>query len=123
MPPRRRPGVVAAYDFSASSCVVATTSRAALAEVIDDGRAERAAFDRIGAAADLVEQHERRQLERAIHLDDVGDVRRERAEARRDRLLVADVREDRPERRERAAGLDRNQQPGLRHDARAVRTP
>ena len=68
--------------------------RAALPEVIDDGRAERAAFDRIGAAADFVEQHERRQLERAIHRDEVGDVRGERAEARGDRLLVADVGED-----------------------------
>ena len=75
--------------------------RAALPEVIDDRRAERAAFDRVGAAADFVEQHERRQFERAVHRDDVRDVRRERAEARGDRLLVADVREDRTERRER----------------------
>ena len=37
--------------------------RAALAEVIDDRHAERAAFDRIGAGADFVEQHERRQRE------------------------------------------------------------
>ena len=35
--------------------------RAARAEVIDDGGAERAAFDRIGAGADFVQQHERRQ--------------------------------------------------------------
>ena len=40
--------------------------RAAAAEVIDDGRAERAALDRIGAAADFVEQDERRQLELAL---------------------------------------------------------
>ena len=44
------------------------------------------------------------------------DVRGERAEARGDRLLVADVGEDRPERREPAARLDRNQQTGLRHE-------
>ena len=85
--------------------------RAAPPEVVDDGGAERAAFDRVGAAADFVEQHERRQLERAIHGDEVGDVRGERAEAGRDRLVVADVGEDRLERRERAAVLDRNSRP------------
>ena len=39
---------------------------AAPAEVIDDGRAEGAALDRVGAAADFVEQHERRQFELAL---------------------------------------------------------
>ena len=97
--------------------------RAALPEVLDGGRAERAAFDRIRAAADFVEQHERRQIERAIHLDEIGDAGGEGAEARRDGLLVADVREDRLERRELAAGLDRNQQPGLRHHREQARPP
>ena len=68
--------------------------RAAAAEVIDDRHRERAAFDGIGAGARLVEQHQRRQRERLVHRDDVGDVRRERAQARGDRLLVADVGED-----------------------------
>ena len=67
--------------------------RAALAEVIDDRRRQRAPFVRIGAAARLVEQHQRRQGERLVHRHDVGDVRRERAEALGDRLLVADVGE------------------------------
>ena len=78
--------------------------RAARAEVIDDRDAERAAFDRIGARADLVEQHERRALQVAIHRRDVRDVPRERAQARGNRLLVADVGEDRPEDRQRRPG-------------------
>ena len=82
--------------------------RAARAEVIDDGDAERAAFERIGAGAELVEQHERRQRERAIHARDVGDVPRERAEVRRDRLLVADVGEDRRNTGSRASAAGTN---------------
>ena len=50
--------------------------RTAAPEVIDDGRAQRAALDRVGAAPDLVEQDERGRVECAIHRDDVGDVRR-----------------------------------------------
>ena len=73
--------------------------RAAAAEVIDDRHAERAAFDRVGAGADFVEQDERRQRQPAVHRRDVGDVRREGAEARFDRLLVADVGEQRAEHR------------------------
>ncbi len=55
---------------------------------------ERRALDRVGARRDLVEQHERA---RPGDRDDRGDrpqVARERREAARDRLLVADVRED-----------------------------
>ena len=73
------------------------------------------AFHRISAAADFIEQHERGQFERALHFHDVGDARREGAEARADRLVVADVGEHRLERRELAAALDGNEQPGLRH--------
>src|SRR4051812_17446627 len=57
--------------------------------------AERAAFHRVGAGPDLVEEHERGCHERAIHGHDVGDVPRKGAEARFDRLFVADVREER----------------------------
>ncbi len=64
---------------------------AALAEVVDDGHAERAALDRVGAVAHFVEQHQRRQLQRRVHGDDAGDVPGERAQVGRDRLLVADV--------------------------------
>jgi hypothetical protein len=69
--------------------------RAPRAKAIDDRHAERAAFEGIRARADLVEQDERRQLEIAIHRRDVRDVPAERAEAGGDRLLVADVGEDR----------------------------
>ena len=44
-------------------------------------------------APDLVEQHQRRQRQRPVHLDDVGHVPREGAQARGNRLLVADVGE------------------------------
>ena len=55
--------------------------RAALAEMLDDRRRERAAFVGIRAGADFVEQDQRRHLQIAIHRDEVRDVRRERAEA------------------------------------------
>ena len=51
----------------------------------------------------------------AIHRRDVGDVRRERAQARVDRLLVADVGEDRSEHRQPRSVGGRNPQAGLRH--------
>ena len=77
--------------------------RAAAAEVIDDRDAERAAFDRIGARADFVEQHQRRRRPAPRSIDAMlRDVRREGAQARLDRLLVADVGEQRPEHRQRA---------------------
>ncbi len=99
--------------------------RAALAEMLDDRRRQRAALVRIGAGADFVEQDQRRQLQLAIHRHQVGDVRRERAQARLDRLFVADVREHAAEhrqlrhrrrqvqsrlrhQREQARGLERN---------------
>ena len=79
--------------------------RAALPEMIDHRHRQRAALVGIGAAAGLVEQHERRQRQRAVHRDDVGDVPGEGAEAGRDRLLVADVGEHRAEYRHlRAVG-------------------
>ncbi len=71
--------------------------RAAAAEVVDDRHAERAPLDGVGARSDFVEQHERRNGEPAVHRDDVRDVRGEGAEARFDRLLVADIREQRSE--------------------------
>ena len=88
---------------------------AATPEVIDDGDAERAAFNGIGARSHLVEQHERRRRQLAIHRGDVGNVRRESAQARFDRLLVADVGEQRPEYRQARSVRGGNAQPGLRH--------
>ena len=51
----------------------------------------------------------------AIHGNDVRDVRREGAQARRDRLLVADVGKERLEDRHARACVDRNVQARLRH--------
>ena len=68
--------------------------RAARLQRLEQRLRERGALDRIGAGRDLVEQHERA---RARDRDDRGDraqVARERREAARDRLLVADVGED-----------------------------
>ncbi len=88
--------------------------RAARAEVLDDGHAQRAAFERIGAGAKLIQQHQRGQRERAIHRPDIGDVPRKRAEIGGNRLFVADIREHRAENRE--LGLDRGHpQPRLSH--------
>ena len=89
--------------------------RAALLKMIDDGSAQRAALDGVGPAAHLVEQHERRLFEPALDCHEVRHMRGERAQARRDRLLVADVRKDRPEGRERAPFVDGDEQSGLSH--------
>ena len=75
--------------------MVAITSAPALAEVLDDRHAERAAFVRVRAGAHSSSSTSAGTLQLAIHRRDVRDVPRERAEARRDRLLVADVGEDR----------------------------
>ena len=83
------------------------------AEVVDHRHGQRAALVRIGPAAGLVEQHERRQRQRAVHGDDVGDVAREGAEARRDRLLVADVGKHRSKDRHLAAVGRRHEQARL----------
>ena len=77
--------------------------RARAAEVLDDRDAEGAALGRVGAGADLVEEHERGPREVARHLDDRGEVRGEGRQVLRDRLLVADVGEDAAEDRQPAA--------------------
>ena len=90
--------------------------RARAAEVLDDRDAEGAAFGRVGAGADLVEEHERGPREGARHLDDGGEVRRERREVLGDRLLVADVGEHASEDREAAAGAGGNVEAALGHE-------
>ncbi len=89
--------------------------RAALAKMFDDCRTEGAALDRIRAGPDLVQQHQGRVGQFAIHRDDLGNVAREGAETGRDRLVVADVREDRPEHRQPRSLGHGNMQPGLGH--------
>ena len=82
--------------------------RAARAEVLDDRDAERAAL-----RSDRCPRRSRRaapapgRCRLAIHRRDVRDVPRERAEARRNRLLVADVGEHRSEDRQRRSRVAR----------------
>ena len=95
--------------------------RAARLEKVDDRRAQRAAVGWIGAAADLVEENQGGRCEGPIHRRDVGHVRRERAQARGDRLLVADVGEDGPEDRHPRPGGRRDVEARLRHERQEPR--
>jgi hypothetical protein len=89
--------------------------RAALAEVVDHGRAEGAALCRVRARADFVQQDQCRQLQVPVHRHQVGDVSRERGQAGGDRLFVADVGEDGSEHRQPRALVRGHMQPRLRH--------
>jgi hypothetical protein len=68
---------------------------------------ERAALRGVGAAADLVDQHQRARVGASSDLAQVLQVRGEGGEARLDRLLVADVGEDVAEQRQPRARPDR----------------
>ena len=89
--------------------------RPARLEVVDHGRGQRAPLARVGARAELVEQHQRWQRQHPVHADDVGDVPREGAQAGGNRLLVADVGEDAAEDRQPGSGRGRDVQSRLRH--------
>ena len=80
-------------------------------------RRERATLSRVGAAPDLVEQHERARLRVLQDVAQCGDVRRERRQARGDRLPIADVGEHRGEHRERRLGSERRNDAALGHQA------
>jgi hypothetical protein len=90
--------------------------RSTLSEVVDDGDAERAAFDRVGTRSDLVQQQQGRHRQVSIHGRDVRDSCRERAQTGVDRLLVADVGEERAEDRQPRPFCRRHVKPRLRHD-------
>ena len=62
-------------------------------ELREHGLRERGAFGGVGPRRELVYEHERAPGRRPQDRDDVRDVRRERREAHRDRLLIADVGE------------------------------
>ena len=94
---------------------------APLAEMIDDGDAERAALDRIGTGSDFVEENQRGRHERSVHRHDVRDMAGERAEARINRLLVADVGEQRLKYRHARAIRGGNTQPRLSHQRQQPR--
>ena len=89
--------------------------RAAAAKALDDGGAQRSTLRRVGSRPDLIQQNERRQRQSLLHLDDVGDVARERGQAVRDGLVVADVGEHRLEDAQPRAGARRDVEPGLGH--------
>ena len=94
--------------------------RALLPEMLDDGRGEGAALVRIRAGADFVEQHQRRQFQLAIHPHDVGDVRGKRAQARFDRLFVANIGKHAAKDRQLRHRC-RHVQAGLRHQGEQPR--
>ena len=89
--------------------------RAAAPEVIHHRDAERSAFDRVGSRAHFVEQHQRGRDERPIHRRDVHDVAGEGAQARVNRLLVADIGKQRPKHRQARSLGSRNAKPRLGH--------
>ena len=84
-------------------------------KVLDQCGSQGSPFGGVGSRADLIEQYQGRLFDASFHLHDVPEVRRERGEARTDRLFVSDVREDLSEDGERAFGIRRNVEPRLCH--------
>ena len=76
---------------------------AELVEAIEDGPAQGRPFGRVGAGAQLVEQHQAVGVGVPKDGGDAGDVRAERAERLFQALLVADVGQDMAENRDVAA--------------------
>ena len=90
-------------------------------ELGNDGLRESRAFRGVGSRCELVDQDEGAAGRRPEDLDEVADVRGEGGEAHLDRLLVADVREQPVEDRERR-GDGRWAQPALvQHRCQAER--
>ena len=97
--------------------------RAGPDEVVEQRLGERRALGRVGPGAELVEQDERPGPGRLDDPDDRAQVTRERRQRLRDRLLVTDVGEDVAPDREPAAGLGRDVEPGLVHQAEQTERP
>ena len=92
--------------------------RPAPGERLQHGRRERASLGGVGAAPDLVEEHERPRPG-PVSLQDIaqgGDVGGERGEARGDRLAIPDVGEHAREHREGRLRADRRDDAALRHE-------
>ena len=85
-------------------------ARAAIGERLEAGLRDGGALARVGARADLVEQHQRARAGFVDDAREVGHVRGERREALADVLLVADVGEHRVEPIDPRAGLGRHEQ-------------
>ena len=78
--------------------------RASLEKMLDESGPECSTFSRVGAGSHFVENDEGRKLALALHGHDLGEVRRERRQVGGDRLVIADVGEDRTEHGKRAIG-------------------
>ncbi len=89
--------------------------RAARPQEIEDGARQRRAFHRVGAGAQLVQQHQVAALHRIHDAHDIGHVRREGGQALLDALLVADVGPDLADEANLRAGVGRDVQAGQRH--------
>ena len=86
--------------------------RPALSQGDQGGRRQRGAFNRIGATADLVQQHEGSIVRLIQYLSQHANVSAEGREARGDRLLVSDVGVHAPEDRQRASLAHRRDNAG-----------
>ena len=84
-------------------------------ERLERRRGQRPSLGWIGAAANLVEQHERACACASEDLAQHSDVRRKRRQAGRDRLAIADVGEDFAEDGQRRMRADRRDNPALGH--------
>jgi hypothetical protein len=97
-------------------------ARPALDDVGQHADGDGGALDRIGADARLVEEDERPRARRLRDRGEVLGVPGERRQVALDRLLVADVDEDRGEERQPAALGGGHEQPSLRHGGREPET-
>ena len=91
--------------------------------MVEQRLGERRTFGRIGARAELVQQHQRPRPGRLHDPDDRAKVAGEGRQRLRDRLLVADVGEDVTPDRQPAAGRRRDVQARLVHDAEQAQGP
>ena len=81
----------------------------------DRGR-ERASLRGVRAAPDLIEQHERAGARVLQNVPQLGEVRREGGQARRDGLTISDIGEYPGEQRQRRLRSNRRDNAALRHE-------
>ncbi len=94
---------------------------AALDQVAQDGARQGRAFLRVGARAELIEDHQRAGIGLLQDADDVGDMPAEGGQRLLDGLLIADIGVDRVEAGQLGAALSRDVQAALRHERPAAR--
>ncbi len=83
-----------AKSLSSVACVVTTPEAPHIEQPFEHRNRERSTRARLGAAADLINEHERTVVRHIEHLAHAGQVRGERRCIERDRLLVADICDD-----------------------------